>query len=51
MNKKIKGTSWYVLTSENLNGIKTEDTNIETIEESLDTQDNQDNGDYAWEDM
>ena len=50
MNKKIRETSWYVLTSDNLNEIKIEDTNIKE-EESLDTQDNQDNDDYAWEDI
>ena len=45
---KKRETSWYILTSDNLKGIKTEDTNIKEKEESLDTQDNDD---YAWEDM
>lgn len=44
-------TSWYVLTSDNLKGIKIEDTNIKEKEESLDTQDNQNDDDYVWEDI
>lgn len=43
--EKKRETSWYILTSENLNGINTEE------KESLDNQDNQENDDYAWEDM
>lgn len=57
MIKKEKETSWYILTSENLNGIKTKDNkNIKDIkdesidEESLETQDTQD-GEYDWENM
>lgn len=45
---KKRETSWYILTFDNLKGIETEDTNIKEKEESLDTQDNQDNDDYAW---
>lgn len=51
MNKKIRETSWYILTSDNLNGIETKDTNIKEKEESLEAQDNHDNDDYTWEDM
>lgn len=51
MNKKIRETSWCILTYDNLNGIEIEDTNIKEKEKSLDTQDNLGNDDYTWENM
>ena len=55
MSKKVKETSWYILTSDNLNEILTKKGNEQ--EESLKLQvnlaelDNKEADDYTWKNM
>lgn len=51
MNEKEKGASWHILTSNDFKCTKIKDIERKEKEESLDFQDNQENGDYIWEDM